>query len=409
MVVRTVLVVDDDAAVRDALAQTLELGGLVPRVAGSFVEAKDQIGPGFPGVILSDIRMPGRDGFHLLDYARAADPDLPVILLTGEGDIPMAVKAMGQGAFGFLEKPCAGADLLKELERALKTRALVLENRVLKAQLTAGDPAARLVHGISALAEGVRARVRAVAATRGEVLVTGAPGTGISKIAEVVHLMGPDAKGPFIKRAAAGMDAAAVMAALDAARGGSLFLDEVGHLGPEAQFAMMEALEAGTAVRVIAGSNLDLAEKLAAGQFHADLFYRLDVMRIRLPSLSERPEDIPVLFEHYVAQASEQAGLLPPQITPDVVAGLMARDWPGNARALMSVAMQFALGLGGAEEATSEPGLAAQMAQVERSLLGAALRHAGGRAAEAAERLQLPRKTFYDKLSRYGLKPEDFR
>ena len=93
MVVRTVLVVDDDAAVRDALAQTLELGGLVPRVAGSFVEAKDQIGPGFPGVILSDIRMPGRDGFHLLDYARAADPDLPVILLTGEGDIPMAVKA----------------------------------------------------------------------------------------------------------------------------------------------------------------------------------------------------------------------------------------------------------------------------------------------------------------------------
>ena len=411
MTTMTVLLVDDDAAVREALSQTLELGGLSVRAAGSFVEAKDLIQREFAGVILSDIRMQGRDGFHLLDYAQGIDPDLPVILLTGEGDIPMAVKAMGKGAFGFLEKPCAGTDLMAELERALKTRSLVMENRRLKAQLTTGDAAARMLHGVSALAESLRARVRAVASARGEVLVTGAPGVGISKVAEVVHLLGPDSKGPFVKRAAAGMDAQAVLTALEAAQGGSLFLDEVTNMGPEAQFALLEAVEGGAGARVIAGSNHDLAEVMAAGRFNAELYYRFDVLQVRIPALSERPEDIPVLFRQYVAQACEQAGLTAPEISPDVVAGLMARDWPGNARALMSAAMRFALGMGGPEDAAAgeEPGLAEQMAQVERSLLVAALRRAGGRAAEAAERLKLPRKTFYDKLARYGLKPEEFR
>ena len=139
---RKVLFVDDDAAVREALGQTLELAELETVVAGSFIEAKDHIAPGFDGVIVSDIRMPGRDGFFLLGHVQKVDAELPVILLTGEGDIPMAVKAMGEGAFGFLEKPCAPADLLAVVERALKTRALVLENRRLKAQLEAGDPAA---------------------------------------------------------------------------------------------------------------------------------------------------------------------------------------------------------------------------------------------------------------------------
>ncbi|WP_323781962.1 sigma-54-dependent Fis family transcriptional regulator, partial [Leisingera sp.] len=156
---RKVLLVDDDAAVREALAQTLELNDLEVIVCGSFVAAKDHIAAGFDGIIVSDIRMPGRDGFHLLDYARGADDELPVVLLTGEGDIPMAVKAMSRGAFDFLEKPCAAADFLPVLERALKTRALVLENRRLKRQLETGDPAARLLFGSSPQAEELRRRV----------------------------------------------------------------------------------------------------------------------------------------------------------------------------------------------------------------------------------------------------------
>ena len=406
---RKVLLVDDDVAVRDALGQTLELADLEAITAGSFVAAKDHITPEFPGVILSDIRMPGRDGFHLLDYAQKVDRELPVILLTGEGDIPMAVRAMGQGAFGFLEKPCAAADLLAELERALKTRELVLENRRLKAQLERGDPAARMLFGISPQADAMRARVRSVAPTGAEVLVVGPPGSGISKVAEVVHLMSHVSRGPFVKRPAAGLSPEGLAALCEQGAGGSVFLDEVSAMPEATQYAAQELLEQGAPARVIAGSTADLAQRVEAGAFNADLFYRLDVMRIRIPSLAERREDIPVLFRHYVAQAAEQAGIPAPEISPDHLAGLMAQDWPGNARSVMSAAMRFVLGM--PEEVAKEGGLglAEQMAQVERSLLIAALGRQNGRASAAAKALKLPRKTFYDKLARYGIRPEDYR
>ncbi|KIC10018.1 chemotaxis protein CheY [Leisingera sp. ANG-M1] len=406
---RKVLLVDDDADLREALAQTLELNDLDVVVCGSFVAAKDHITPGFDGIIVSDIRMPGRDGFHLLDYARGADEELPVVLLTGEGDIPMAVKAMSQGAFDFLEKPCAPADFLAVLERALKTRALVLENRRLKRQLESGDPAARLLFGTSPQAEEMRQRVRAVAPTGAEVLVTGAPGSGISKVAEVIHLMSPAGQGPFVKRSAAGLTAGEIGALCRQAAGGSLFLDEIQALPGPVQYALPELLEQGAEARIIAGSTVDLAGQAAAGSFNPDLFYRLDVMRVRIPSLAERPGDIPVLFRHYVAQAAEQAGVEPPEVSQEHLAALMAQDWPGNARSLMSAAMRFVLGMPEEAAQSAGLGLAEQMAQVERSLLIAALGRQNGRAAAAAEALKLPRKTFYDKLARYGIRPEDYR
>ncbi|CUK00793.1 C4-dicarboxylate transport transcriptional regulatory protein DctD [Shimia thalassica] len=407
---RRVLLVDDDIAVREALGQTLELADLDALTAGSFVEAKDQITPDFEGIIVSDIRMPGRDGFHLLSYAREMDADLPVILLTGEGDIPMAVSAMGKGAFDFLEKPCAPKELIAVIERALKTRALVLENRRLKAQLETGDPAARMLFGTSGLAEDLRSRVRSVARTRAEVLVSGLPGVGISKVAEVVHLCSPLSKGPFGKHAAVGMDSTRFAEAAHNATGGSLFLDEITTMPMETQFALLALMEQGDHPRMIFGSTADLARAVEQGLLHADLFYRLDAMQVRIPSLAERPEDIPVLFRQYVAQAAEQSGIKPPEIHSELLADLMARDWPGNARALMSVAMRFVLGLqdGDAQEVATL-GLAEQMAQVERSLLQEALRRAEGRASAAAKALKLPRKTFYDKLAKHGVKPEDFR
>ncbi|WP_146344010.1 sigma-54-dependent transcriptional regulator [Phaeobacter marinintestinus] len=404
-----VLLVDDDAAVREALGQTLELADLDTITAGSFVVAKDHITPEFDGVIVSDIRMPGRDGFHLLDYTQGIDKELPVILLTGEGDIPMAVRAMGQGAFDFLEKPCAASDLLAVIERAGKTRALVLENRRLKLQLESGDPAARMLFGTSPQADELRTRVRSVAGTGAEVLVIGAPGVGISKVAEVVHLMSSVGRGPFVKRPSASLDAAEFDAVCGLAAGGSLFLDEVAAMPEATQYAVMERLERGAGVRVIAGSTVDLAERVARGSFNADLFYRLDVMRVRIPSLSERPQDIPVLFRHYVAQAAEQAGIPAPQVSPDHAAALMAQNWPGNARSLMSAAMRFVLGMPEEASKTAGLGLTEQMAQVERSLLVAALGRQNGRASAAAQDLKLPRKTFYDKLTRYGIRPEDYR
>ena len=407
--IRKILLVDDDAAVREALSQTLDLYDLEALTAGSFVAAKDQITPEFRGVILSDMRMPGRDGFHLLAYAQQGDAELPVVLLTGEGDIPMAVRAMSEGAFDFLEKPCATVTLKAVLERALRTRALVLENRQLKTQLERGDPAARMLYGTSPQAHELRARVRSVAPTDAEVLVSGPPGSGIPKVAEVVHLMSRRGQRAFVKRPCAGLTPDAFEALCQSAEGGSLFLDELSAMPEETQFAVLEQLEQGGAVRIIGGSSTDLAAPVASGKFNAELFYRLDVMRVRIPSLAERRDDIPVLFQHYVSQAAEQAGIDAPDISPDFLAGLMAQDWPGNARSLMSAAMRFVLGMPDEVTEAGDLGLGEQMAQVERSLLIAALGRQNGRASAAAQALKLPRKTFYDKLAKYGIRPEDYR
>ena len=233
---------------------------------------------------------------------------------------------------------------------------------------------------------------------------TGAPGSGISKIAEVIHLCSDHARGPFEKRAADGLDRGALAQALEAGSGGTLFLDEIIHLPPDTQIALIEALEGPGNQRLMAGSTVALDQT----RINPDLFYRIEVATVRVPSIAERPEDIPVLFRRYVAQASEQAGLVPPQISPDHLAGLMAQDWPGNARSLMSAAMRFVLGMPQDVQGRGL-GLAEQMARVERSLLVAALGRQNGQASAAARALKLPRKTFYDKLTRYGIRPEDFR
>lgn len=403
-----VLVVDDDKPVREALGQTLELADLHPVLAGSYIEAKDHIAPEFDGVVISDIRMPGKDGFALLERVKEVDPELPVILLTGEGDIPMAVRGIASGAFDFLEKPCDPKALLAVIGKALTNRALVLENRRLKKQLTAGDAAARLLFGQSAVAERLRERARAVAPTGAEVLITGAPGSGTAKVAEVIHLLSGAATREFRKLSAAAATPEALTAAMQPARGGSLFIDEVAALSAAAQSALLDHLESKSRPRVLAGTYRELQAGAEQGTFNPDLFYKLDVMQVRIPSLRERPEDIPVLFRHYVDIACEQAGLPRPEIPPDLLARLMAQDWPGNARALMNTAMRFAMGLSERDDAR-DLGLAEQLAQVERSLLIEALQRHEGKATETARALQLPRKTFYDKLARYGLRAEDYR
>jgi len=240
------------------------------------------------------------------------------------------------------------------------------------------------------------------------VLITGEPGTGTSKVAEVIHLLSGAAMGSFHKLAAASATAETLGEAFGATKGGTLFLDEVAGLTPAAQMTALDLLEDRPGVRVIAGTYRDLEDEVRAGRFNPDLFYKLDVMRLRIPPLRDRPEDIPVLFRHFVAIACEQAALPQPDILPEMMAKLMAQDWPGNARGLMNAAMRFAMGLGEIE-ADGGQGLNEQMAQVERSLLIAALQRHGGNATEAAQALKLPRKTFYDKLARHELRAEVYR
>ncbi|MEM7631801.1 MAG: sigma-54 dependent transcriptional regulator, partial [Pseudomonadota bacterium] len=371
-----VLLVEDDTPVREALSQTLQLAGWEVTPAGSFVVAKDHISQMFEGVVVSDIRMPGKDGMELLSFAQKTDPDLPVILLTGEGDIPMAVKALGRGAFDFLEKPCPTEQLVATVSRALDARRIALDDRRLKADIQTGDAAARLLFGHSALAERLRDQCRQIARVPGAVLIEGAPGSGLSKVAEVLHLLSPRVAGPFVKLGAAGLETGPLREAFVAAENGSLYLDEVTSLPIEGQYALLDALDRAGDYRVLAGTSRNVSAAMEAGQVNADLYYRLEGLRVRIPALRERPEDIPVLFRHYVAQAAEQSGVEPRPIPPGMLASLMSQDWPGNARALMNTAMRFVLGL--APDEGPEMGLAEKMAQIEASLLIDALtRHRG--------------------------------
>lgn len=402
-----ILLVEDDAPVREALAQTLQLAGWEVTPAGSFVVAKDHISPAFEGVVVSDIRMPGKDGIDLLGFAQKTDPDLPVILLTGEGDVPMAVTALGKGAYDFLEKPCPTEQLVATVERALEARRIALDDRRLKADIQTGDAAARLLFGQSALAERLRDQCRQIARVPGAVLIEGAPGSGLPKVAEVLHLLSPRVSGPFVKLGATGLEVGPLQDALAAAEGGSLFLNEITSLPADSQYALLDRLDRPGDERVLAGTTQSVAAAMATGQLNADLYYRLEGLRVRIPALRERPEDIPVLFRHYVAQAAEQSGVEPRPIPPGLLATLMSQDWPGNARALMNTAMRFALGL--APEEGPEMGLAEKMAQIEASLLVDALTRHSGNATETAQALKLPRKTFYDKLAKYGIRAEDYR
>ncbi|MEL6700910.1 MAG: sigma 54-interacting transcriptional regulator, partial [Pseudomonadota bacterium] len=246
----------------------------------------------------------------------------------------------------------------------------------------------------------------AIAASDRDALIEGAPGTGTSKVAEVVHLLSARQAAAFRKRAAIALDPAALHTAL-AEADGTLFIDEIADLPAQSQIDLADALERTARPVVLAGTYRDLRQLAEDGTLNSDLYWRLSSQSVRIPALQERPEDIPVLFRHYVAMACEQGGLQPPEITPEHLAQLMANPWPGNARALMSEAMRFAV-QGGPEEAAGL-GLAEKLAQVEKSLLEDALRRFRGRAAQAAEALKLPRKTFYDRLAKHGVRPEDFR
>ena len=399
-----VLVVEDDRPVREALGQTLELEGFSPILASSFLIAKDHIQASFEGVILSDVRMPGRDGLFLLDHAQSIDADLPVILLTGEGDIPTAVGATRKGAFDFLEKPCSNDVLTDTVNRAMKARALVIENRRLKAMVASGDAAERMIFGKSDKVEALRAKVRQLAGLDETVLIEGAPGAGVDKIADVMHRLSPRAAHPFRRVASAGLSPEQLEAYVDECRGGTLYLDQVTALPPDTQYALMDVLDGARETRVLAGS-FTTAEK---DGFNTELHYRLEALTVRVPALKERPEDIPILFRQYVHQAGEQTGVAPPEITEEVIAGLMAQDWPGNARALMNAATRFVLGQG-VDADQVDMGLADKMAHVERAMLIEGLRRHEGNASLTAEHFRLPRKTLYDKFAKYGIKPSDFR
>lgn len=423
-----VLLVDDDKAVREALGQTLDLAGFDVISAASFIEATDHITPDFSGVVITDVRMPGKDGFALLERAAKIDADIPVVLLTGEGDIPMAVRAINDGAFNFLEKPCPPKRLIEVAGKACTARRMVLENRAFHQQKTRGDAASWQILGRSDATSKLRAQLRTVAATGTDVLVTGETGAGKELAARVIHELSGVA-GEFVA-VNCGMltgEMTHLMLFGDASRdgafkradGGTLFLDEIGAMPIDQQVLLLRVLQDRMvegrdgqpfklSCRVIAATKEDLTKMLEQGDFREDLFFRLDVARVRVPALRERIEDVGGLFRIFLSEARGRMGLSPMELDEAGFAALFSRPWRGNVRELRNHADRIAMGMPD-ETSTEVVGLNAQIDRIESQIIRDCLKRNSGQVTQTCEELQVPRKTLYDRMKRHGILPEEFR
>ncbi|SAK41485.1 two component sigma54 specific Fis family transcriptional regulator [Caballeronia catudaia] len=431
-----VIFIEDDELVRRASVQSLQLAGFDVTGHGSVESAARAIDPGFPGVIVSDIRLPGASGLDLLAQCRERAPEVPVILVTGHGDISMAVQAMRDGAYDFIEKPFASERLIEAVRRALERRSLVLENQALRREL-AGAGRSRII-GRSSAIEQVRRLIANVAPTDASVLINGDTGAGKELIARSLHEMSPRRDKPFIavncgalpeqmfESEMFGYEAGAFTGAqkkrvgrLEAASGGTLFLDEIESMPLSLQVKLLRVLQDGVLerlgsnqpvranLRVVAAAKGDMNEHVADGTFRRDLLYRLNVVTITLPPLNERREDIVPLFEHFLLDAAVRYERPAPLITDRQRAELMQRDWPGNVRELRNAADRMVLGIlddgGAALLDTSTQSLKERAEQFERVVIAQALEQCGGAVAVAADRLQLGKATLYEKIKRYGI------
>ncbi len=437
----SVIVVDDEASIRTAVEQWLSLSGFSVQLFAHAEACLAQLPEHFAGVIISDVRMPGIDGLQLLERLQKADPDLPVILLTGHGDVPMAVEAMRNGAYDFLEKPFTPQHLLGSLRRALEKRQLVLENRRLHEQADFKSRLEGTLLGMSQGLQQLRRQVLDLAGLPVNVLIRGETGSGKERVARCLHDFGPRAAKPFVALNCAAIPEALFEAELfghesgaftgaqgkrigklEYANGGTVFLDEIESM-PLAQQAKLlrvlqeqklERLGANQSIsvdlRIIAATKPDLLEEAHAGRFREDLAYRLNVAELRLAPLRERREDIPLLFEHFARAAAEKLGRTAPVLSASRLAQLLCHDWPGNVRELANAAERHALGLGSpnSEVVPAGQSLGEQMEAFEAQCLRAALRQCKGEIKGVMEALQLPRRTLNEKMQRHGLVREDY-
>ena len=441
MTLNTVALVEDDDAFREAVAEQLELEGLSVSAYRSADAALKKLDADFPGVVVTDLRMPGMDGRQLTDRLRAVDPRLPVIMMTRHGDIAEAVDAMKRGAYDFLPKPFEPDRLMHSLRRALEKRALVLDNRRLAARAPETDWPLPLT-GESRAAEVLRQAISQLAEARLDVLIEGETGSGKEAVARAIHAGGLGRAQPFVavtcgalSEAGAesqlmGHEAGAFPGAVRRRAGqieqsdqGSLFLDEVDLAPPSVQVMLLRVLEEreilpmgaveprALDLRILASTKADLDHAVSGGALREDLFYRLNVVRLRVPPLRERREDVPILFAQFLERACDRLGREPPPLDQTIRRHLLEHDWRGNLRELSNFAQQIALGWSEKESFADMDRLTLsdQVAAYEAQLIREALAAQQGDVRAAARMLSLPRKTLYDKLAKHGIRPSEHR
>jgi two-component system, NtrC family, C4-dicarboxylate transport response regulator DctD len=431
-----VFVVDDDADHLDAASDLIEAGGYAVQSFASAADALAGLATADPDAVVTDLRMPGMDGFGLLAALKDRDGDHPVIVLTGHGDVAQAVRAIRDGAEDFLEKPYDAGHLLLVIARSVKARATRLELSRLKAR-----PPAEAILGDSPAITGLRARITALAPLDVDVVVTGETGTGKELVARALHGGGPRGSRAFVALNCAalpealfeiemfGHAAGAFPGAtidkpgkLELASGGTLVLDEVEAMPPVIQAKMLRVLEERAVerlgenrlrpldLRVIATSKVDLKATAYGGSFRADLFYRLAGVEIATVPLRDMTTDIPLLFAHFAGEAAARHGRPLSDIPFAVRSRLVRHPWPGNARELRSAAERFVLGLGSTGSADAAPGealgdtLAERTTAFETREIRAALDQCRGNTERAAQLLGIPRRTLNDKMKRLDIR-----
>ena len=435
----SVLIIEDDPDVALGCEQALQLDGITAQCVSSAEQARGRLGRDFRGIVVSDIRLPKMDGMAFLREMLALDPELPVVLITGHGDISMAVQAMKDGAYDFIQKPFPPEYLVEVVRRALEKRRLVLEVRDLRRQLEQRDQLEGKLIGLAPGMQKLRSMLVGLANSAADVLIHGETGTGKELVARCLHEASARRQGNFVAINCGGLqenlfdseifghEAGAYTGAakrrigkIEFASGGTLFLDEIESMPLPMQIKLLRVLQERTLerlgsntlipidCRVIAATKEDLLELSARGGFRNDLYYRLSVAMIALPPLRERREDIRLLFEQFLLQAAARHQRPVPEISAGRIQQLVGYHWPGNVRELRNVADRCVLGIEsgsppfGQALAEGPTPLAATVEAFERALIGDALRRHGS-LARTAEALVVAKTTLHDKIKKYGL------
>lgn len=395
-----VLIIEDDEAMRASLTQSLELEDIAVLQADGLAQARRTLRANFPGVVLSDIRMPKADGFDVLARVQDVDSDLPVIFLTGEADVPMAVRALRAGVYDFLEKPCSVETLLRVVRRALAHRRLVLQARRLESVIEHSDAAAVHFPGSTTASIQLRKDLRHLAGLKTNVHVHGEPGAGRRLAAHTLHFLSDDDTSA-ITLTFSKPERTRELATFTRWDDRTVILKNIQTAGPDERERALAHLRGARGVRVVTTADRPLDD---LPSWKAGLEALGETVSVRVPDLAARHADLPLIFENLVRQAARNLDTDMPEISAETLDRITAREWRGNLPELRREARDLVLGASERNDGESA-GLAEQVLAFEKSLLIAALRKHDGVAVRAAEHLKLPRKTFYDKLARHGIEP----
>ena len=435
-----VAIVDDEADMRQSISQWLALSGFDTETYASAEDALKGIGAEFAGVVVSDIKMPGMDGMAFLKRLMSLDSGLPVIMITGHGDVPMAVEAMRVGAFDFLEKPFNPDRMTELAKKATQTRRLVLDNRALRRELSDGSVLMKKLIGGSPEMERLREDILDLGQADGHVLIDGETGTGKTLVAHALHAVGSRAGRKFVTISCAAWSEDQLQARLfgpgedgmiplvEEARGGTLCLEDIEALSHPLQSRLLTLInDQGTPpeTRIIAICNQHQPDTTLENVLRPDLYYRLGALTIVLPPLRNRGEDILTLFTRMSEQFAEEYGCDAPQVTAQEAAQLLQAPWPGNVRQLVNIAERAVLqnrrGSGSiasllmADNEAAGPALTTEgkplkdyVEAFERMLIDNTMRRHKGSIVAVMEELCLPRRTLNEKMAKYSLTRGDY-